>query len=172
MANDRHDGSYDWPLNYSDFNNYMADKYRTIAGGNSLTDSQVIAWSQGTTANSNSIHHYEMVIDRTDGGSGTTTTFKYVIDYDKKSLYDPTDKPPYDYYTNLSDAGAYSNYTVNGTTVREKIYRSLVTVYDYELGLNESKRSIKIIKPEYYQQIVRELVNLAGTVNPNIRKLV
>ena len=170
MANERHDGSYDWPLNYSDFNNYIADKYRTIAGGG--TDSQVIAWSQGATANSNSVHHYEKVVDRTDAASGTTTTFRYVIDYTKKSVYDPSDAPPYDYYTSLSESGDYSNYTVNGSTVREKIYRNIVTVFDYEIALNESKRSIKIIKPEYYQQIARELVNLAGTVNPNVRKLV
>jgi len=171
MANDKHDGAYDWPLNYNDFNNYIANKYRTNAGGGTLTNNQVIAWSQGSTANSNSIHHYEKVIDRTDATSRTTTTFRYVVDYNKQTVVAPTDIP-YDYYTGLSDAGDYATYTVNGKTVREKIYRNLVTIYDYEFQANESKREIKIIKPEYYTQIVDELRNLTGKKDAFMRKLV
>jgi hypothetical protein len=51
---------------------------------------------------------------------------------------------------------------VGGSTVREIISRNRVTYYDYELELNESKRLIKIIQPQYYNQIVSELNNLTG----------
>ena len=171
MANDKHDGAYDWPLNYNDFNNYIANKYRARAGGGSLTDNQVIAWSQNSVAGANSIHHYEKVVDTTDVNSRTTTTFRYVVDYDKQTTVAPTDVP-YDYYTGLSDAGAFSTYSVNGKTVREKIYRNKVSIYDYEFQVNEDKRQIKIIKPEYYTQIVDELRNLTGTKDAFMRRLV
>jgi hypothetical protein len=171
MANERLDGAYDWPLNYADFNNYIANKYRTSAGGGSLTDSQVISWSQGATANSNSIHHYEKVIDRTETSSGTTTTYRYNVDYNKRANTAPTDIP-YDYYTNLSASGDYETYTINGKTVREKTYRNLVTIYDYEFQANEDKRHIKIIKPEYYVQITDELRRLAGMRDAFMRRLV
>lgn len=172
MANDKHDASYEWPLNYNDFNRYIANKYRTAAGGGTLTDNQVISWSQGATPGSNSVHHYEKVVDRTETVTNTTTTFRYNVNYDKKTVFDSASAAPYDCYTNLSDAGSYSTYTVNGKTVREKIYRSLVTIYDYELQLNEDKREIKIIKPDYYIQIVDELRKITGTKDRFSRKLV
>jgi hypothetical protein len=168
MANERLDGSYDWPLNYNEFNNHIADKYRSAAGGPSLTDNQVISWSQNTTPTSNSIHHFEKVIDRTDVASNITTTFRYAVDYDKKSDTPPSGVP-YDYYLNVTE-GDYQTYTVNGKTVNEKTYRNLVTIYDYEYQLNESKREIKVIKPEYYGSILDELKKMAG-VKTTTRKL-
>ena len=171
MANDIHDPLYDWPLKYDDFNKHIADKYRITAGGSNLTDSQVIAWAQNTTPNSNSIHHYEKVIDRTDVSTETTTTFRYVIDYTMRSNTAPSGVV-YDYYTSLSNAGDYSTYSTNGVTVREKIYRSFVTVYDYEMQQNENKRNIKIIKPDYYGRIAGELQNLTGSNKTNRRNLV
>lgn len=172
MANDRHNAAYDWPLNYSDFNNYIANKYRTTAGGPTLTDNEVISWSQGSIAGSNSIHHYEKVVDRTEAVSGLTTTFRYVVNYQKETVNDPSDAPPYDSYASLSDAGDFQTYTVNGKTVNERTYRSLISIYDYEFQANEDKRQIKIIKPDYYTQIVDELRNLTGTKDAFMRRLV
>lgn len=177
MANDRLDAQYDWPLEYKDFNRYIANKYRTEAGGETLTDGEVISWAQQLEANTGSIHHYEKVIERTDMSSDTTTIFRYVIDYENKTdeiisveaIYTPV---PYDYYITLPATGYYENYTINGKTVREKIYRNMVTVYDYEFQANENKRQIKIIKPEYYAQIVNELKKLAGVKDVHMRKLV
>ena len=168
MANERLDGSYDWPLNYTDFNKYIANKYRAAAGGGSLTDSQVIAWSQNATPTSNSIHHFEKVVDKTDTATNTTTTFRYTVDYNKKANTIPSGIT-YEYYLNLTD-GDYQTYTVNGKTIKEKTYRNLVTIYDYEYQTNEDKREIKIIKPEYYSQIMEELKKLAS-VKTFTRKL-
>lgn len=160
MANERLDGAYDWPLSYNEFNKYIANKYRSAAGGNSLTDNQVISWSQITSPTSNSIHHFEKVVDRTDTKTDTTTTFRYVVDYNKKANTVPSGIT-YDYYLNLTE-GESQTYTLNGKTIRENTYRNLVTIYDYEYQLNENKREIKLIKPEYYTQIVNELKSLAG----------
>jgi hypothetical protein len=60
----------------------------------------------------------------------------------------------------------------NGRTVSEVVYRNSVSAYDWETEQNDAKRSIKLIKPEYYQQIMREFKALTGADNlPYIRKL-
>ena len=82
----------------------------------------------------------------------------------------------YDYYANLAEDGDYNTYEVVGKSVTESIYREAVSVYDYEYNLNESKREIKIIKPEYYGQIMNEfLSNMEDPKskrNAYIRKLI
>lgn len=173
MANGIIDGSYDWPLNYDEFNKYIANKYRTAAGGNTLTDVQVISWTQTANAAANNIYKYEKVVERTDSLSGLTTTWRYQINYDKETVTLPTDVP-YDYYlsSNLSpQANANTNsYTVSGVTINEKIYKTYQTLYDHEVEQNEAKRTIKIIKPDYYAQIVNELRTILGA-NNYVRKL-
>jgi hypothetical protein len=42
MANQVLDPSYDWPLNYDEFNKYIANKYRDAAGGETVSDNDVI----------------------------------------------------------------------------------------------------------------------------------
>jgi len=68
---------------------------------------------------------------------------------------------PYDSYNNLPETQSVN--TVNmgeGKTVVEIVNRDRISNYDYEVQVNENKRSIKIIKPEYYGQIIREFDNL------------
>jgi len=169
MANGIIDAAYDWPLNYDQFNKYIANKYRTAAGGNTVTDTQVINWSQTANPAGNNIYKYEKVIERTDTSVGLTTTWRYEINYDKETLTVPTDVP-YDYYLNLSPTGITTDYVVDGVTVREKVYGTYQTFYDHEVEENERKRTIKIIKPEYYGQIVNELRTILGA-NNYVRKL-
>lgn len=69
---------------------------------------------------------------------------------------------PMDAYNTLADTTDFSTYEVAGRTVYETISRNKVSFYDYEEELNESKRLIKIIQPQYYQQILGELNNLTG----------
>lgn len=69
---------------------------------------------------------------------------------------------PMDAYNTLTDTTAFSTYTVAGKTVFETISRNRVSYYDYEEELNESKRLIKIIQPQYYQQIIGEFDNITG----------
>ena len=69
---------------------------------------------------------------------------------------------PMDAYNTLTDTTDFATYNVAGRTVFETISRNKVSYYDYEEELNESKRLIKIIQPQYYQQILGELNNLTG----------
>ena len=171
LANDIHDGHYDWPLNYDEFNKYVANKYRTAAGGNTLSDTQVISWAQTETAGGNNIYKYEKVIERTDSATNITTTWRYEVNYNKVTLAVPTDVP-YDYYTNLSTSGTFSTYEVNGSTIHEKVYGTYQTIYEHEIELNEAKRQIKIIKPDYYNRIAGELTRLTKANTNMIRRLI
>jgi plastocyanin domain-containing protein len=69
---------------------------------------------------------------------------------------------PMDAYNTLTDTTDFSTYTVAGKTVFEIISRDKVSYYDYEEKLNEDKRLIKIIQPQYYNQILSELDTLTG----------
>jgi hypothetical protein len=69
---------------------------------------------------------------------------------------------PMDAYNTLTDTTDFSTYTVAGKTVFEIISRDRITYFDYESQLNEDKRLIKIIQPQYYNQILSELDNITG----------
>lgn len=63
----------------------------------------------------------------------------------------------------LAYAEYYSTYNIDGKTVQETIRGRAVSYYDWEDQKNEDRRLIKVIKREYYQQILNELNNLTGT---------
>lgn len=54
--------------------------------------------------------------------------------------------------------------TVPGRTITQITNRAIVSNYDYEVEKNEAKRSIKIIKANYYPQIMKELDVLTGNI--------
>ena len=150
-ANDMIDPQYDWPLNDTDFNKYIIGKYGSIA------NSQI------------TIHHYEKVINRTESLSDITTESKIIVDFQPKA--NNNIQVPYDYYTNLPETQSVSTFDISGKTITEIISRNQVSNYDYELELNENKRPIKIIKPQYYGAILRNLEAITGTQSSFIRGL-
>jgi len=155
LANDIVDPQYDWPLNYKDFNNYIIGKYGSIE-------------TAQTT-----YHHYEKVVIREEQLSGIVTEDVFWINEDQLTVNNMT--VPYDTYDNLPKTQEYEPVNfANGRTVKETEFTRRITNYDYEVDLNEKKRSIKIIKPEYYPQIVREFDNLVqiNRRTPFIRRLV
>jgi Base plate wedge protein 53 len=115
---------------------------------------QVVSWS-----NSNG----QIVLSNTRGGvaqyqylNGQTSSANAAI----FSIDSPDSKM--DAYNTLVDTTNFSTYIVAGKTVFETISRNRVTYYDYEERLNEDKRLIKVIQPQYYQQIISELDNITG----------
>ena len=215
LANNMIDPQYDWPLDYRSFNNYIINKYGSIANAQST------------------IHHYEKKITRRNTELGTETTSTYYIDYNTKTdnfitltevsgafsageaVYQgsnlayatfsanvvtwssgngslrlantagqilrfntvygdssgangtvqtiDTPMEPYSYYLSLVDEPTSDILNVANVQIVQTVDRNSVTNYDYEFEKNEAKRSIKIIKAEYYQQIIREFENLIGT---------
>jgi len=151
-ANDIYDPHYDWPLSSRAFEKYMIGKYTTVA------NSQIL------------IHHHEKVIQRTESLTGVLTETRYIVDEDK--LTDNDLDVPYDYYEGLAETQSVEVINMDGQTVIEVIFREAITVYDYELALNEAKRHIKVIKPIYYGQIMNEFDKLTkNSRNPGLRRL-
>jgi hypothetical protein len=150
-ANDMLDPQYDWPMNYAAFNNYIISKY-------------------GSRANATStFHHYEKVITREVDNTITETR----LTINKTNLANnSTYNNVFDYYDGLPEGGTYETFSVNGKTVVESINREAISNYDWEVSQNDARRSIKVIKPEYYPQIAGEFKNITGSnVVSFLRKL-
>ena len=167
-ANDMIDAQYDWPMTSTVFLKYMADKYRSMAEddiGPGLQDYEVIAWTQDTT-NIPSYHHYEKVIKRENQSEQITEETRFIIN--KSKLTDNELNVPFDYYDDLADVQDVTpiNLNVPGQTIIETVYRNAVTYYDYENELNEAKRTIRIIKKEYYTQMNTEFGILTNKNTP------
>lgn len=157
LANDIIDAQYDWPLTDRSFHQYITDKYGSIAAAKI------------------GIHHYEKVIQREESFSGSISETRFVINQMK--LTDNALGVPYDYYQgdgSLAETQSVNTYDMgDGKTVIETVYRDAISFYDWEVSENEKKRTIKIIKPEYYPQIIGEFNSLTNNRNaPYLRKLV
>lgn len=183
-ANEMYDPQYDWPLSSKAFRNYIVNKYRDQAAASlsisntAITDTQVLSWTQNTTSE-DSIHHYEKQIIRYNRTDDVYLTMNLEVNGTNVTSA-TTVTAPYDFYTTantydpraLEFTGSYETINVNGKTIEETIKGVAITYYDYELYTNENKRQIRIIKKEYYPQIVEEFKSLTGGgVEPYIRKL-
>lgn len=92
----------------------------------------------------NTVHHYEKIITQIDGGSNTTTVNKLIIDYDT--------------YTSLVENTKTASFPTGTVTI--KTTKNAVSVYDYELGVNEAKRNIQILNSQYVNQLETEFSDL------------
>jgi len=172
-ANDMIDAQYDWPLTSTVFPKYIADKYRSMAKEDlglerTPEDYEVIAWTQDLT-NDASVHHYEKVVIRENQSAQVTTENRFKIN--KTRLTDDALDVPHDYYEGPGSLAAIqdvtpTNLTIDGQTIIETVYGNKVTYYDYENELNETKRTIRIIKKEYYTQMNTEFGILTNKNTP------
>ena len=91
------------------------------------------------------IHHYEKIITQYDSGSLTTTVNKIQITEDV--------------YNSLPETQT-TTYSLPSGDVSIKIDRNAVSLYDYELELNESKRNIKLLNATYTNELETEFKKL------------
>lgn len=125
------DPQFDWPLSYREFIKYVNSKYSTNGAANT-TPQTGVAWAQST----NNVKAYFKIVTR----SGTTD----------KSPVTITEKIQVDANTYANVIVTTNNVTLNsGTIVAETTTKEKQTYYDYEMDLNENKRSIKLLKPEF-----------------------
>lgn len=152
-ANDMVDPQYDWPLNDDNFNNYIINKYGSIEAAKTTP------------------HHYEKVIRRQINTSEEYSEIRQVIDFSNQTNTVP-ESYHYDYFIGMPES-QYETFTVGTETIHQTTLAVEVSCYDYELEMNEKKREIKIIKPEYYVQIMSEFKILTKVEkSPFFRKLV
>lgn len=137
-ANNMFDPQGDWPKNYLIFTAYINDKYASEAANASLTP---LAYTQST------IHHYEKIVTTYDDNGSDKCKITIKIDANT--------------YTNLIPTMVNTKLN-DGTTVTRKIEKTYVTVYDYEVGVNEENRKIKLIKDVYAIDMDKQLSYLMG----------
>jgi len=90
------------------------------------------------------VHHYEKIITQYDVNTMTTTT--NIVQITQST------------YNTLVETN--NTYTLPTGPVKISVTKKPVSYYDYELNLNESKRSIKILNRIYAEQFENELNNL------------
>ncbi|NBP04280.1 MAG: hypothetical protein EBU90_30155 [Proteobacteria bacterium] len=90
------------------------------------------------------IQHYEKIITQVDNMSRTTTTTTVIIDEDT--------------YNTLVEST--NTYNLPSGSVTVSVQKNAVSVYDYEVSLNESKRKIKIVNYIYANQLEEEFTKL------------
>ncbi len=137
LFNDIMDPQYDWPLQYQPFIDYVNTKYSANNYADTAnTGVPGLAWSM----NVNNVQSYYKVVTRTN--------------FDDISI---VEKLEVDANTYASIGASTTTYTLqDGSTITEKITKETQTYYDYEQELNEAKREIKLVKPEFVPQIEKE----------------
>ena len=137
LMNEIVDPQFDWPLQYETLTRFIDAKY--IGNAVSNTAGQGILWSKSNT------HSYYRV-EKQRLPDGSISLKKYEV-----------------------DANTYANTTIslnNSVTLSDNAVvifdttKETQTYYDYELSVNESKRRIKLLKPELVEALEEELGRL------------
>jgi hypothetical protein len=131
MFNDIVDPQYDWPLSYATLNEYIRNKY----ADNATAPDTGLEW-----AKLNRHSYYKKVTTKID--TGPEMVEYYRIDED---AYDELVEETYD------------TILVGGETLTITIEKRYKTYYDYENQLNDSKKNILILKPEFVKYMDSEL---------------
>jgi hypothetical protein len=134
MMNEIVDPQYDWPLDQRTFVKYMNDKY----SANASVGQTGIQW-----ANAN-IHSYYIIETRTTDFNNANLEKRLEVDAN----------------TYANTIVSSSNITLkDGIEITVAVSKDIKTYYDYETDLNESKRTIKILRPEFITPLEKELKN-------------
>ena len=137
MFNDIIDPQYDWPLQYSTFIEYVDKKYSANNYADTANTSVTgLSWAMNVT----NVHAYYKVVTRTN--------------FDNISIIE---KLEVDANTWANVAPTTTSYTLqDSSTITQAITKEKQSYYDYENELNESKRSIKLLKPEFVSAVEKE----------------
>lgn len=193
LANNIVDPQWEWPLNYDSFKNYITGKYgsvelaqttahhyemvvtRTLSPDNITTEKRYIVNGDKLTSNNmdvpyNYYHPYVYTIDTlVDDTSIKVDSTAYTVD----SGFEAQDPGEFGLQPGSLAFTQYVNtYNIDGKTVVEVVKGDMITNYDYENTLNENRRLIKIIKKEYYAQIMNEFDQLTSFRSPYQRRVV
>ena len=145
LFNDIIDPQFDWPLDQRTLLTYINDKY-TANGATHSPYQTGIQWAQ----DAGNVKAYYKTVTRLSSKS-TQNKIVEKIEIDANT------------HTNLPVTS--TTYTLqDGSRVTETISKTTQTYYDYEVDLNESKRSIKLLKPEYVESVFEEFKDI---INPS-----
>jgi hypothetical protein len=127
------DPIWEWPMPYATFLKYIDTKYATEAEVENKTPFEYV----NTT-----IYQYEKVFTTTDKTTDIPTIKKVSITQSE--------------YNSLSETS--TTYDIPGGTIcTVAITKNIVTLYDYEEDLNESRRQIKLLNEFYVSEMEEQL---------------
>jgi hypothetical protein len=185
-ANQIIDPQFDWPLSDNNFKSYIIEKYGSIANAQNtihhyekVVTTTVDDLTYTRTYGIGKERYTEQSLDvpytyytpyngsnnwilTADTNLVTTDNVWFTVDHSNHAAYNDTSLP--EYYS-------YETHSVNDKTVYLNTYGNAVSNYDYELQLNESRKFIKVIKKQYYVQIMAELKKLTKSVPSYVRTL-
>jgi hypothetical protein len=135
------DPQFDWPLSYAQFNRYVDLKYSANNYADTAnTNISGLVWSQ----NLNNVQTYYKVVTQTT--NGTTTIKKFEVDsqtYANNTLMGITSGDTYTFPDN--------------SMVTIAVSKETRSYYDYEMYINEEKKTIKFLRPEFANALENEL---------------
>jgi hypothetical protein len=140
--NDIVDPQWDWPLDYRTFYEYVRLKYQENANtANEQANATIFLSGYDWAKSANNIHSYYKVITTTNNTDNYTYTD--IIQIDSNT------------YANITTTS--NTFTLqNSTTIVEAITKTTKTYLVFEEELNEAKRTINLIKPEFVPAIEKE----------------
>ena len=127
------DPQWNWPLNNKQFDNYLINKYSSVAN-----NVNVLAYTQST------IKEYRKTVKSIDSISLVETVDTFVID---TNTYNQPIIPS-------------ATYQLPNSKVSQTITKSIVSIYDYELEQNEAKRTINLINKIYVSELEQQFKSL------------
>ena len=127
------DPIWEWPMSYASFLQYLDSKYATEASDAGKTPFEYT----NTT-----VYEYKKIITTTDVYTATETVKEVSITQS-------------DYNTLTESTETYN--IPGGTSCIVSITKNIVTLYDYEESLNESRRQIKLLNNTYAGEMEKQL---------------
>ena len=132
------DPVWEWPMSYNSLMQYIDSKYATEAEDAGKTPYEYV----NTT-----VYEYKKIITTTDVYTGTETVKEVSITED-------------DYNTLIESSYTYDipdPPVANGTQCIVTTTKNIVTLFNYEDELNESRRQIKLLNSNYASEIEQQL---------------
>ena len=137
LFNDIFDPQFDWPMTSRVLNDYIDTKYSANTYADTANTSvRGITWAM----NVNHVHSYYKIVTTTNA-DGEQFIQKLQVDGDT--------------YTTIGASS--TTYTLaDGNVIQEDVTKETLSYYDYENELNESKRTIRLLKPEFIPAVEKE----------------
>ena len=129
------DPQWDWPMRQENFVSYLNKKYETEGTANNTTG---VTWA----LDESNIQAYYKTVTRTISAGASSRVSRSNSEIKEKLEIDAST------YANVAISS--DNYVLkDGSKVTEKVTKSTESYYTYEFNLNEAKRSIKILQPQF-----------------------
>lgn len=135
MLNDIVDPQFDWPLDSSTLGSFIESKYKSSAN----TGQSGVNWAQSH------IHTYYKVVERKTVGTSSSLISKVAIDANT--------------YANTA-ASTETVLLPDGKSVSIITTKETQSFYSYEVEQNETKRTIRLLKPEFAAAVEDEFRNV------------